>query len=69
MRKASAKKLSRRSTVSTAADKLVETYKMLGFSPSETHVEQTLARGEYSLAPVSFLPHIDYTISSVEVGA
>lgn len=54
---------------SSKADKLVETYHELGFS----HVGQvngTSASNNSSwLAPVSFLPHVDYTVSSVVGGS
>jgi hypothetical protein len=54
---------------SSKADMLMETYRELGFAPTDP-VNGTSAGGSNGawLAPVSFLPHIDYTISSVVGG-
>ena len=49
------------------ADELMETYRNLGFSPEEP-VNGAAAAGNTRFEPVSFLPHVDYTISSVVGG-
>lgn len=50
---------------SSKADKLVETYHELGFSHAEQVNGASVSNTNTWLAPVSFLPHVDYTISSV----
>lgn len=52
---------------SPKADELMETYRELGFVPLETANVASATGGDW-LAPVSFLPHVDYTISSVVGG-
>lgn len=53
---------------SSKADMLMETYRELGFAPSDTVNGTSATSNSAWLAPVSFLPHIDYTISSVVGG-
>ncbi len=52
---------------SSKSGELMETYRELGFVPSETANVTSVSGGD-RLAPVSFLPHVDYTISSVVGG-
>lgn len=50
---------------STKADRIVETYRELGFVPEEEGTRGTCAQDTGAwLAPMSFQPHIDYTVSS-----
>ena len=53
---------------SAKADELMETYRELSFVPSEKANMASAAGGDW-FAPVSFLPHVDYTISSVVGGS
>lgn len=53
---------------SSKADEIVKTYHELGFSPADHSQGASPAGNGAWLAPVSFLPHIDYTISSVVGG-
>lgn len=62
------KKAVARDKSSSKADTLMETYRELGFAPADP-VNGTTVPGKGTwLAPVSFLPHIDYTVSSVVGG-
>lgn len=53
---------------SSKADRLVETYRELGFTPTDSRNGAVATGSDSWLAPVSFLPHIDYTVSSVVGG-
>ena len=63
------KKANKRSVIvrSSKANELMTTYHNLGFVPSGKRNEATASDNNW-LAPVSFLPHVDYTISSVVGG-
>ena len=63
------KKAVARDKSSSKADTLMETYRELGFAPADPVNGTSAGRSNGAwLAPVSFLPHIDYTISSVVGG-
>ena len=49
---------------SSRAVELEELYRDLGFEPSKASIGSA-ASGNKWFTPVSFLPHVDYTISSV----
>lgn len=53
---------------SSKADRLIETYRELGFTPIASPNDAVASGNDSWLAPVSFLPHIDYTVSSVVGG-
>ena len=50
------------------ADELVEKYISLGFSHEDAPDSGLRAGSSAPFAPISFLPHIDYTVSSVVGG-
>lgn len=50
---------------SSKADRLVEIYREIGFTPVNSDKGAVAVGNDSWLAPVSFLPHVDYTISSV----
>lgn len=56
-----------RDVSSSKAAELEELYRDIGFEPSKASSETAASRNNW-LAPVSFLPHVDYTISSVVGG-
>lgn len=47
------------------SDELIERYNSLGFTHDEAHDSELKAGSTAPFAPISFLPHIDYTVSSV----
>ena len=47
------------------ANELVEKYISLGFSNDDAQDAELRAGSTAPFAPISFLPHIDYTVSSV----
>lgn len=47
------------------ASELVEKYISLGFSHDDSQDAELRAGSTAPFAPISFLPHIDYTVSSV----
>ena len=64
----SSKKKSSRIVRSSKADEIVKTYHELGFVPSDNSQGVSVAGSAPSFAPISFLPHIEYTVSSVVGG-